>query len=597
MRTRCSLGSLLFALALSFGMAVAGEPPPKPAVDDAGLLQGLSELHQGRFLQAQVRFRTFLQQHPTDPRGHLFLAFCEWWRLLQSGRDANNETMAYHVEEALRLAQAQVDKAPDDPEALSSLGTAYIFLAQYRATQKHVFKAASAARKGKGVLEKAIQLRPDLADAQFGLGAYNYYADKVNVLVKGLRTILFLPGGDSERGLAQLEEVSRRGRYFRSEAHLLLAVILQGRHEHKYRASLGHLQSALELNPGSPIILGSIGELQLRLGYYPESHATLQQAIAASRASRDFEQASWARLLQVQLADSLELSLHGAEALRELGAALQRAPLEADWRSRALAVGARAAYRTGDREALERICDALQASAQERESLRQRFGNPAWQDPALVRSLARVESAPAKDALSLIDQLLEKNPTSPELLFHRGRLAFQQRRWEDSRVYLAKISDSPQVSAPWILGWKNLFLGRSRWEIGQRDSAKQFYKSSLEVDGFRGKDLARALLGPEGADPAIWPAQIFASGLHAPEDARHVAAGLAVGRDPFVAVDGLLAGVVGGQGEGGVVVTGQQLLQVTGPPFEILPGIEDVADLETLGRLRHELHETHRSLP
>ncbi len=597
MRARRVIGALLPILAISFALAAGAEIPVKPAQEDADLMQGLSELHQGRFSQGQVRFRSFLQHYPSDPRGHLFLAFCEWWRRLQSGAEVRNDTMVYHLEEALRLAQAEVDRAPEDPDALMSLGTSYIFLAQYRAAEKHVFKAASAARKGKNHLEKAAQLRPDLIDARFGLGAYNYYADKVNVLVKGLRTVLFLPGGNSALGLTQLEEVARNGRYFRTEAQLLLAVIYQGKHEQKYRTSLSHLQAALELNPGSPIILGSIGELQMRLGYYPESHVTLQQAIGLSRGARNAEQASWSRLLQVQLADSLELSLHGAEALRELSAAVQGPPLEMEWRARALSVGARAAYRTGDREALNKLLAALQATPLEREDLRLRFGKPAWQDPAIVRSLARVETASPKEALGLIDGLLQKNPTSPELLFHRGRLAFQQHQWEDSRAYLARIPDSPELSAPWILGWKNLFLGRSRWQIGQREAAKQFYKTSLQVDGFRGKDLARALLGPEGDDPAIWPAEIFASGLHAPEDARHVATRLPVGGDPFVAVDGILASVVGGQGERRIVVAGQQLFQVAGPSFEVLPRIENVPHLEAAGGAGHELHEPHRPLP
>jgi len=597
MALRC-IGALLPAVAISCALAAAADLPIKAPQDDADLLQGLTELHNGRFAQGQVRFRSFLQAHPSDPRGHLFLAFCEWWRKLQSGMEVHNDTMEYHLEESLRLAQAQVSLAPEDPEALTSLGTSYIFLAQYRAAEKHVFKAASAARKGKAALDKAAQLRPDLTDSQFGLGAYNYYADKVSVLVKGLRTMMFLPGGNSETGLAQLEDVARSGRYFRTEAHLLLAVIFQGKHEGKYRASLSHLQAALDLNPGSPIILGSIGELQLRLGYYPQSHATLQQAIAASRTSHNTEQASWGRLLQVQLADSLELSLHGDEALRELSAALPGPPLETEWRARALSVGARAAYRTGDREALEKICTALQATPLERDDLRRRFGNPAWHDPQVARSLARLDSATPKEALEQIDALLLKNPTSPELLFHRGRLAYQQHHWEDSRSYLMRIPDSPQLSAPWILGWKNLFLGRARWESGAQEEAKKYYQASLQVDGFRGKDLARALLGPEGADPGVWPAQIFVSGLHAPEDARHVAAGLPVGRNAAVAVDGVLAGIVGGQGERGIfVVAGEQLLEVSGSPLEVLARIEDVPHLEALGGLGHQLHEAHRPLP
>src|SRR5262245_13179377 len=49
--------------------------PAEGAARDADLMQGLSYLHQGMFNRGQVRFRAFLQAHPTDPHGHLFLAF------------------------------------------------------------------------------------------------------------------------------------------------------------------------------------------------------------------------------------------------------------------------------------------------------------------------------------------------------------------------------------------------------------------------------------------------------------------------------------------------------------------------------------------
>ena len=55
-------------------------------------------------------------------------------------------------------------------------------------------------------------LNPHLVYAQFGLGAYNYYADNVSLLVKGLRSLMFLPGGKTDKGLAHLQDVEQRGR-------------------------------------------------------------------------------------------------------------------------------------------------------------------------------------------------------------------------------------------------------------------------------------------------------------------------------------------------------------------------------------------------
>ena len=560
-------------LMLPFPSAVraAGPAPVTYTVPDAILLQGLADLHQGRFAQAQLKFRAYLEGHPTDPRGHLFLAFCEWWKLLQIGAEARTHAMEYHLEEALRLAQDQQNRSPEDPQVLTSLGTAHIFIAQYRASEKKIFKAASAARKGRAFLEKASQLNPDLVDAQFGLGAYNYYADKVSLLVKGLRSLFFLPGGNSEKGLAQLQLVAQRGRYFRTEAQLLLAVIYQSRHEQRYRLALDHLDAALELNADSPIIEGSIGELQLRLGNYPESHAVLERAIARCRASSDRDQEELGHLLQVLLADSLDLSLHSSEALKELRAAMKDYECQSDWRTRVLGVATRASLRLGDAESLEQVYRALGATLEERNALRTRYGNPAWNDPALARSLspilAKMESGPPGTVLPLLNSLLADHPEAPELLFHRGRFSFQLGKWEEAQSWLAKIPESPSITAPWILGWKALFLGRSRWEQGAREGALTSYRLALEVDGFRGKDLARELLGPEGGSPQVWPKEIFALGLQAAENSRHVAAGFTVGRDAPVPVHDFFTGVVGSQGQGGVIVPFQEELQVTHTPF------------------------------
>ena len=549
----------------------ASPAPVTYTAPDATLLEGLADLHQGRFMQAQLKFRSYLEGHPTDPRGHLFLAFCEWWKQLQISGEARTHAMEYHLDEAIRLAQDQLRLSPEDPQVLTSLGTAHIFMAQYRASEKKVFKAASAAKKGKAFLEKAVLLNPQLVDAQFGLGAYNYYADKVSLLVKGLRSLMFLPGGDSDKGLAQLQEVAQRGRYFRTEAHLLLAVIYQSRHEQRYRLALDHLDAALDLNAASPLIQGSIGELQLRLGNYPESHAVFESAIARCAASSDRDQEALGHLLQVLLADSLDLSLHSASALSELQASMKGYSFQADWRSRALGVAARASFRLGDTDALEQIYRALNATQEERSALRTRYGNPAWNDPSLARSLSpvlsKMESGPSNAALPLINALLEEYPNAPELLFHRGRLSFQDGQWGEAQSWLAKIPESPSTTAPWILGWKALFLGRSRWEQGSREGALTSYRLALEVDGFRGKDLARELLGPEGAGPQVWPKEIFVLGLQASENSRHVAASLPVGRDTPVSIHDIFTGVVGSESQGGVVVPLQKELQVPHAPF------------------------------
>ena len=71
-------------------------------------------------------------------------------------------------------------------------------------------------------------------------------------------------------------------------------------------------------------------------------------------------------------------------------------------------------------------------------------------------------------------------------------------------------------------------------------------RSLREGDGFRARDLARGLLGPEGNDPAFWPKRVFALGIEQSQDADHVLPGLPEGGNAAVPVHRLLAGIVSG---------------------------------------------------
>jgi len=501
----------------------ASENPPSPrtppAAPDDALLDGLSAIHQGRFSYGKSRFRAFLEADPSDPRGHLFLAFSEWWKLLQLGETVDSENLNFHLLESVRVAQEQLNQSPGDAQALSSLGTAYIFLAQYRASQKKVFRAASAAKKGRGFLEKAVARDPELVDPRFGLGAYNYYSDKVNLLVKGLRTLLFLPGGDSEKGLNQLREVAERGHYFRTEAHLLLGIIFQNHHEHRYLEALGHFRSALALNPGSPIILGTIGEMEIRLGRYPDAQSTLRRCIEIAGRSEDPEQQELARMSRILLSDSLSLSLHSVEAMDELETALNGGEIQPVFRNRALTVATQAATRLGATQRLERIYRLLSVTEEERPRLQARFGAGPEEIrifPTLRPALQEMERGKPVEARRRLEQIDSRFPNLPLVQLQLARTYFEQERWAEAEARLRRIPDetSGEAVAAWILGWRDLYLGRVLDAQGRKAEAREVYSRAATREGFRTRDLAKALLGPEGSARDLWPRQVFALGTN-----------------------------------------------------------------------------------
>ncbi len=86
----------------------------------------------------------------------------------------------------------------------------------------------AAARDGKRIkesLERALALDPGMHDAEFGIGMYRYYADIAPAVLRFLRWLLLLPGGDRVDGLRQLERAATRGKLVRGEARYQLHVI------------------------------------------------------------------------------------------------------------------------------------------------------------------------------------------------------------------------------------------------------------------------------------------------------------------------------------------------------------------------------------
>src|SRR5947208_596282 len=74
------------------------------------------------------------------------------------------------------------------------------------------------ASPGREALQETLRLDPTLADAHFGVGVYEYYADVAPAAAKVFRWLLLLPGGDRARGLAAIDETRRNGSLLRAEA-------------------------------------------------------------------------------------------------------------------------------------------------------------------------------------------------------------------------------------------------------------------------------------------------------------------------------------------------------------------------------------------
>ncbi|MBV9884964.1 MAG: hypothetical protein JO119_00300 [Acidobacteria bacterium] len=138
----------------------------------------------------------------------------------------------------------------------------------------------TAARYGIRARERLIRaeaLNPNLADADFGLGLYNYYADTLSSMAKMLRFFMGIPGGSKPDGIRQLNHAISEGTLTPVEARFYLAISLHN-YDQKYEQALEVSAPLEQKYPTNPIFHLIRGDLFAKLG-------RKDQALAAYRAA------------------------------------------------------------------------------------------------------------------------------------------------------------------------------------------------------------------------------------------------------------------------------------------------------------------------
>ena len=176
-----------------------------------------------------------------------------WWQIQLDPESRRLDAAFMHkVNAAIAEAQRQTKAEPDRAEAWFYLGAAYGVRAQFRV---HRVERLAAARDGKRIkesLERALELDPAMHDAEFGIGMYRYYADIAPAVLKFVRWLLLLPGGDREDGLKQLERAATRGLLVRGEAQYQVHVLYLW-YEKKWREALVIVRALQERYPRNPL--------------------------------------------------------------------------------------------------------------------------------------------------------------------------------------------------------------------------------------------------------------------------------------------------------------------------------------------------------
>ncbi len=443
-------------------------PPPALPVPDDTIAVGLSDLHQGLYARAEEAFRAAGLAAPADPAPPFFLAYSHYWRILEDPKSHDLDAAFWRATEAaLASGERRLESSPDDLHALVMAGGAHILRSHIQALRRNFLRAAQEARRGKKLLQAALEKDPSLLDPLLMLGAFNYYADRVPALVKGIRAILFLPGGDADLGLAQLRAVAASGSRLRTDARMVLAVICASRAEGCYEDALAHLDRALRDSPGSPVLLGWIGGIKMRLGFYEEAAVFLARAIQAA-GGQDPDRVRQRRRLRILLAETLV----------------------ADWRPDE----AEAALRAADREPGTIPESDQKARARVDAEIRDKRG-----DGAAAGAVRAAREGHTDEALAMLGALAAARPDSGLPRFLAGRTLFLAGRLPEAEAELDAAAALEKEPPPWMEGWIELYLGMAKEKAGDPRAARPYYRRASEVRKFGAAE--RGVLELRAHDP------------------------------------------------------------------------------------------------
>jgi tetratricopeptide (TPR) repeat protein len=284
-RTTCRAGLaclfVLLSLAIPARASTIALPPETPAI--------LDKIYSFDLDGAVEAAKRMEEQRPDHPLGYLLEAEALWWRIWCSSAEfkygMNDARRRPKLKEdqryielsakALSLAEAQI-KRGESAEMQFFAGMAEASLARLYGLRAENRNAARSGVRGREHLLRAKVLDPDLADADFGLGLYNYYVDTLSAIAKILRFFMGIPGGSKQDGVRLLEHAIARGVLTSSVARFYLALNLH-RYDQQYEKALKVISPLVEKYPANPLFQLARGDLYAKLG-------RKQQALACYRA-------------------------------------------------------------------------------------------------------------------------------------------------------------------------------------------------------------------------------------------------------------------------------------------------------------------------
>jgi tetratricopeptide (TPR) repeat protein len=447
-------------------------------------LEGLALLHEARETEAVSWFEARRRERPDDPCAWYFLALV-YDEFGYEGEDGRPDG-AKLIEQGLEIAERN---RSDEPGARYCEGALYGMRTVDRVQNGKYLGAALDGKRFRRIMLDLGEEHPEFVDTRFWVGTYDYGADVLPGYIKFFKTLMFLPGGDMERGLEQLEAAAARGVLDRFNAHFLLAGFYQeqGREDDRRRV-LEQLVATYPEFPWARVLLAWSLVVDDPPGF--ERAFALHAEAVARAVARDGEDAGrLLRQIRSSLARLHQRALDHAAAVEILAPLYAAARDERDeGRETALALPLVTSLNRMGRhdeavEIFEQILERYPESVaidRLRLMVEQLDGGTGEVYAAAIPARKLARDGKLREAEAAFRRLLERYPDHPEIHFRMGEVYLEAERYAQAEAHFSRaIADEPALPT-YVVPYGRLRLGQICDLTDRRREARTYYRLARE---------------------------------------------------------------------------------------------------------------------
>jgi tetratricopeptide (TPR) repeat protein len=271
---------LFFYSLVNINYAQSGSSPP-----DREVLDGLDDVYNLKFDEAENRFKRLQQSNPDDLKGYFYESLLYFYRAMPARDNAMYEKYLDLSDKVIERAEKLLDKNENDYDALYYTGLSHSYRSLLMLSlDKSLLKAASDGNDGYRILSALIEKKPDYYDAYMGLGLYKI---AIGFVPEKFQWILSLIGfnGNIKEGVRLLKISMQKGKYTRVDSKVCLSIFSLKEKEDEDGESLILSKELTEEYPESAVFKVFYAGLLLQHGLNEEGIEAANEALNLNKNS------------------------------------------------------------------------------------------------------------------------------------------------------------------------------------------------------------------------------------------------------------------------------------------------------------------------